>query len=591
MLTLTRILISAAILLGPTVSLAAQHALLIGVSDYRDKRIPDLEGPVNDVAALEHVLTNRWQIDPANITTLTNQDASERAVLKALDDLAINTLPGDDIIIYFSGHGTSAADPDLGGRLHLPDGSGAIVTADFNPSKITPGTFTGPVDDGLLVGRYELKPRFEKLDQQRNVLIMFDACFSGNAARATASPYIPKTRRQFSLAGLLNKLKGGDDTDTDANANTNTNTNTNQSSAAEVEHFNYQNTVFFGAAAENQYAVEFSQAEIDAGLVSTIDGKAHGGFTDSLLRVLSAGSAEPVQTLSHARLFNRILGQFNIFCKVCGHTPVSLPIANNDQSNLLGRTILKLRASDSSATPEPAKQTPLLVDAQANTNLQLAQVLPTRSAGLNPDNDAQGPDVYFEMEGDSLLARAADGQLITSFPETVAHETLQDWLAAREWLKRRTNADLTQELGELRVEFRHPIYGNQVTEGDFIHFTVTSERNASLMALLLDAKGALSVLYPVSSKEANALLTTDRPMRIPAVDDMQIQVVPPWGTDTVLFYALPAHSEVINIALDLAQASEIDLTDPRLQRFESSLAQGAAPYSAATIRIVANPSP
>ena len=84
--------------------------------------------------------------------------------------------------------------------------------------------------------------------------------------------------------------------------------------------FEYKNTVYFGAAAEDQFAVDFSQAEIDAGLVSSIDGLPHGGFTDALLRVLStplsgvldnqADSARPDNhevELSYAQLFNRVV--------------------------------------------------------------------------------------------------------------------------------------------------------------------------------------------------------------------------------------------------------------------------------------------
>ena len=195
------ILLAALMACGPVK--ATQHALLIGISDYTDQRIPDLEGPVNDVLALRDVLIRRWQFQEENIRVLIDADATESNILRALEALQRSTDPDDDIVIYYSGHGTSASDPDLGSHLDLPDGSGAIVGSDFDPDKLTRRSLNEAADDGLLVGRQDIRPRLQALDVQRNVLVVFDACFSGNATRSYSSQYTPKSLRRIDLSTWL----------------------------------------------------------------------------------------------------------------------------------------------------------------------------------------------------------------------------------------------------------------------------------------------------------------------------------------------------------------------------------------------------
>jgi hypothetical protein len=576
-------------------SISAQYALLMGISDYDDDRVPDLEGPVHDVAALRSVLIDRWQFEPENIDTLIDSQATEQAVLDAIEALYVKSEPSDDLIIYFSGHGTSASDPDLGARLNLPDGTGAIVTSDFNPDKLRLDSLSSATNDGLLIGRYELKPHLRKLDKQRNVLIIFDACFSGNAVRAVSSRYQPKQTRQLNLSALIRGLFDNND-EGDASSKL-------ISDAPEDVQFAYNNTVYFGASAEKQLAVDFSQAEIDAGLVTSIDGKPHGGFTDSLLRVLS--STQPIvsagHSLSFAQLFNRVVNQFNIHCDICGHTPVSLPTVDEAKHQLLNRAILHTgqlkatvpRESTESDSPFIAH---LTIDPQARLDeTQLSALLPARGLKSIDHSATSLPDVTLEAQARMLEARSVDGQLITRFAYDEVDAELSQWLDARQWLKHRKRNDLLNEQGLLRVEFRHPMYGNHVTQGDFIHFRLYSEIDSSLLAFVLDSRGDLSVLYPVNHRDVATQLRANTSRRIPAIDQSQIQVTPPWGTDHVLFYAIPVHhklsAETISSVLSMANETELAYDDPRLQNLESLFNSGKLPYSSNVVRIVANPQP
>ena len=99
-------------LLFPPVAAGETWALLVGVDDYQDPRISDLNYTVNDVIALYDAL-----IDPqvgglpkSQAYLMTNRSTGEDLpthtnVLFRLENLAARIKPEDTFIFYFSGHG------------------------------------------------------------------------------------------------------------------------------------------------------------------------------------------------------------------------------------------------------------------------------------------------------------------------------------------------------------------------------------------------------------------------------------------------------------------------------------------------------
>lgn len=67
------------------------YALLIGVSKYASSGLPALDGPLGDVALMEKVLRDRFQVPLGNIQVITNPSAShyelekQRAGAEGLD--------------------------------------------------------------------------------------------------------------------------------------------------------------------------------------------------------------------------------------------------------------------------------------------------------------------------------------------------------------------------------------------------------------------------------------------------------------------------------------------------------------------------
>ncbi|MBK8566586.1 MAG: caspase family protein [Saprospiraceae bacterium] len=83
------------------------RAVIIGISDYQDPAIPDLRFADRDAEAFVD-----WLRSPAGgslpdnqIKVLTNKNATTGKMIAALDGLIVASKPGDEAIIYFSGHG------------------------------------------------------------------------------------------------------------------------------------------------------------------------------------------------------------------------------------------------------------------------------------------------------------------------------------------------------------------------------------------------------------------------------------------------------------------------------------------------------
>src|SRR6516162_5871523 len=81
----------------------ARRALLIGVSDFADKRLARLNAPTNDVIALRGVLQDSSRGDFDDVELSVNDDfvAMRDHVSRFFHDRA----PDDLLLLYYSGHG------------------------------------------------------------------------------------------------------------------------------------------------------------------------------------------------------------------------------------------------------------------------------------------------------------------------------------------------------------------------------------------------------------------------------------------------------------------------------------------------------
>lgn len=79
------------------------YGLIIGVSNYEDPAIPNLENPVTDAQKLYDVLTAFYNFDKENIFLV--KDAKRDNIIESLDFLAGKITPNDNLLIFYAGHG------------------------------------------------------------------------------------------------------------------------------------------------------------------------------------------------------------------------------------------------------------------------------------------------------------------------------------------------------------------------------------------------------------------------------------------------------------------------------------------------------
>ncbi|MBH9554068.1 YDG domain-containing protein [Inhella gelatinilytica] len=148
-------------------------AVLIGVNDYEDKSIPQLENAVGDAEALARLAEG-----PLGYETLMLRNPTKAQVVATLNRLAMEANPQDQVLIYYAGHGDEAVAQESGvknGYWQLADSSAK-----------SPQSWLSNNDIGRLLN----------LIKARQVALLSDSCYSGRLVdgprvRATPGPVNP----------------------------------------------------------------------------------------------------------------------------------------------------------------------------------------------------------------------------------------------------------------------------------------------------------------------------------------------------------------------------------------------------------------
>ena len=143
-----------------------RRALLIGINRYR--AVPGLQGSVNDVETMREILTSRYGFEPRYVTLLTDEAATRRGILEALEKLVQDSGPQDTVYVHYSGHGSQ-----------VEDFSGTHENR-MNQTLVPQDGRTSDVPDILSL---ELAVILARLRAQ-SAAIVLDSCHSGGATRA-----------------------------------------------------------------------------------------------------------------------------------------------------------------------------------------------------------------------------------------------------------------------------------------------------------------------------------------------------------------------------------------------------------------------
>lgn len=143
-------------------------AVVIGVSEYRDSRIPSLRYASTDAKSLYNWLVsqNGGRYAPSRVKLLTNESATSRNIKHALFSWLKQAIAEDMVIIYFAGHG-SPPSPDEPENLFL-----LSYDTDFDTISST-GFPMWDVETAL--------KRFVKAER---VVVIADACHAGGVGSA-----------------------------------------------------------------------------------------------------------------------------------------------------------------------------------------------------------------------------------------------------------------------------------------------------------------------------------------------------------------------------------------------------------------------
>jgi uncharacterized caspase-like protein len=143
-------------------------AVIIGVSKYKDSRIPSLRYASKDATSLYNWLIsgNGGRYSPLRVKLLTDTSATNQNIKQALFDWLKQAIAEDMVIIYFAGHG-SPPSPEEPENLFL-----LTYDTDFNNISST-GFPMWDVETAL--------KRFVKAER---VVVIADACHAGGVGSA-----------------------------------------------------------------------------------------------------------------------------------------------------------------------------------------------------------------------------------------------------------------------------------------------------------------------------------------------------------------------------------------------------------------------
>ena len=152
------------------------HALVIGIKDYQ--QLPVLETPINDASAVADLLRRDYGFSVDLLLNPTRYD-----MIRAINTLRARLGSGDNLLIYYAGHGV--IDEETGEGFWLPVDAEPEIQAEWVPLN----TVTNNI----------------KAMRAKHVLVVADSCYSGTLTRAAPAGLKTDSARAAELDRLAAK--------------------------------------------------------------------------------------------------------------------------------------------------------------------------------------------------------------------------------------------------------------------------------------------------------------------------------------------------------------------------------------------------
>jgi hypothetical protein len=154
----------------------AKFALFIGIGEYQISSMPPLPAK-NQVAFVEKTLQKfGYDRNSHRIISLVDKDATRKNITDSFARLRESTRPGDEVVIYWCGHGTRQAATEI---KDSPDGlRGYLILHDTEEELTEEGEETGTLIPSTIISDIEFGDWIKEINDRR-VFVIIDACFSG----------------------------------------------------------------------------------------------------------------------------------------------------------------------------------------------------------------------------------------------------------------------------------------------------------------------------------------------------------------------------------------------------------------------------
>lgn len=138
------------------------HALIIGVEEYLDDEIDDLDHPVSDAQQLSDVLINYYSFNEEDVVLL--QNPKREHIIEELDRLSDTVAETENLLIFYAGHGIW--NEQLNQGYWLPSNA-SVNSKSYWLSNSTLRDYVGGINS-------------------KHTLLISDACFSGGILKERA---------------------------------------------------------------------------------------------------------------------------------------------------------------------------------------------------------------------------------------------------------------------------------------------------------------------------------------------------------------------------------------------------------------------
>jgi hypothetical protein len=167
----------------PTEKLAKVYAVIVGVSDYHDKKM-NLKYADDDARLFYNFLKspNGGAVPDQNITLLLNTDATRANIIKAVNNQFKSAFEEDVVIVYMASHGVPSSHGD---ELYF-------LGADTDRENL----------EGTGVSQYDIQKALNNCRSQKKIWIS-DACHSGSVG---ANGSIMRGEEERAASNMVNRL-------------------------------------------------------------------------------------------------------------------------------------------------------------------------------------------------------------------------------------------------------------------------------------------------------------------------------------------------------------------------------------------------